>query len=473
MKRYLLISTFLSTLLMASETELRSEIDKLKAEIDILKAEHVQHMKDSDEIYDIAERAEANTFADKIKFGLGFKQYMDNFDKTYTDGHSVQNNNVLSTKLMLNMYANITPDMKFYGRLSMYKYWGSSAVHPYSYYDNMQGRVPADSALYVERAYIDYFMLKDTMLPIALTIGRQPSTDGPSYQFKDNVSRKATYSALLYDGASDGAVLTFNLSKVLDYKKTYLRFGYAKGYGYTATGNVGNAYIGASNNDIDDTNVAGVFLDTTLPNIKESLVQLSYSKMFDIVANPLDNNALQNKNIGDVDLYGAMIEVENIKNTHLDFFAHYAHSVAIPNGEGYIVTQNNQTYDFGGLLSKTGDTSKKNGDAIWLGTRYGLGENQKYKVGFEYNHGSKNWINLTQGSFDVYNKLATRGDVYEVYLMYVLNRYSNIRLGYIDIDYDYSRSAWFVGEPMDLDTISNDIEVDSMRSIYLKFNVNF
>ncbi len=466
MKKIILIISTFTTMLFSSEAELKQEIQELKKEISAIKSLQAEQQEEHYELYDIAEIAEANSFADKIKFGLGFKTYMDNFDKTYADGHSIKNSNILSTKLMLNLNAKMAKDMHFHGRLSMYKYWGSSSIHPYSYYDNMQGRVPSDSALYVERAYLDWFILSDTFLPVALTIGRQPSADGPSYQFKDNVSRKATYSALLYDGASDGAVLTFDISQLLDYKKTYLRIGYAKGFGYSESAfDAGNAYIGASNSDIKDTNVVGIFLDTVLPNISESLVQLSYSKMFDIVANPLDTNSTRNKNIGDVELFGAMIEVQNLNNLNLDLFVHYAHSVAHANGEGYL--------NYGSLLGAYGDDSEKSGDALWVGSRYGFGENQKYKIGLEYNQGSKNWISLTQGSFDVYNKLATRGSAIEAYLMYVINRYSNIRAGYIDIDYKYSRSAWFVGEAVEIDKLSNSNEVDRMKSIYLKMSVNF
>ena len=373
---------------------------------------------------------------------------------------------------MLNMKADITENMNFYGKLSMYKYWGSSYIHPYTYYDNMQGRVPSDSALYVERAYINWFLFKDSFIPVAFTIGRQPSSDGPNNQFKDNIKRKGTYSALLYDGAADGIVLTANISKLIDLPKSYIRIGYAKGFGYSETSpDVGNAFIGPSNNDIKDTNVIGLFLDTTVPHVRNSLIQVSYSKMVDVVANPLDQNSSQNKNIGDVDLYGAMVQLSNINNSHLDLFAQYGHSHAKPNNNNY--TSNGVNY--GGLLGNAGDTTAKNGNSFWIGSRYGFGEKQKYKLGFEYNYGSKNWINLTQGSFDIYNKLATRGDAVEAYMMYVINRYANLRLGYVGIDYKYTRSGWFVGKSKKINnTINNaDNVVSKLQSIYLKMSVHF
>jgi hypothetical protein len=474
--KIILSSLMLFSLLHAQEVtadkptieDLIKEIQKLKESIKELKAAQKENSSYIEEVDEHVEKTETRLLQDKLKFGLDFKTNLDNFSKKYASGRVVKNNNIWSNKLMLNAKADITDSMKFYARLSMYKYWGSSYVHPYSSYDNMQGRVPADSSIYVERAYLDWFFNKDGILPFAVTIGRQPSGDGPSFQFKDNTMRKATYSALLYDGAADGIVTTFNLSKVLKYKKTYLRFGYAKGFGYAETANdVGNAYIGASNNDLKDTNVYGIFLDTRVPYLHNSLVQVSYSKMKDIIANPLDGSAMTNKNLGDMDIYGAMVEITNLKNMNLDLFAHYGYIKTDPNSNTYL--------RYGGLLNSPGSSASKSGDAIWLGARYGFGEKAKYKVGLEYNHGSKNWVSLTQGSFDVYNKLATRGDAYEAYVMYVANRYVNIRLGYIKIDYDYTRSGWFVGEPLPLNILSPsaDYDLKSLESAYLKMNVNF
>ena len=477
MKKYILLSFLSIVILHANDTniskqptiqELVKEIDLLKKEVTTLKISQENNLYEIEEVSDFTENIEANLLKDKINFGLGFKTNLDNFNKQYANGKKVQSNNIWSNKLMLNMKADITENMNFYGRLSMYKYWGSSIIHPYSYYDNMQGRVPSDSALYVERAYINWFFNKGTYIPLALTIGRQPSSDGPSNQFKDNTSRKGTYSALLYDGAADGIVFTANISKLISNEKSYLRIGYSKGFGYSETSqDIGNPFIGASNNDIKDTNVVGIFLDTTLPHIKDTLLQVSYSHMKDIIANPLDQNSSSNQNIGSLDLYGAMFEATNFLNSHLDFFTQFGYSVAHPNGKGYA--------NYGGLLSGKNEKSSKNAYATWIGTRYGFGKKQQYKVGFEYNYGSKNWINLTQGSFDIYNKLATRGNAYEAYLMYVINRYANIRLGYVNIDYNYTRSGWFVGESKKITTSMNNSErvVKSLQSIYIKMNLNF
>jgi len=449
--------------------KLTQEVQELKKELSALKE---QQQNDIDDLYDFTESVETRILEDKIKFSLGLKFGDDFITKHYLNGVTVHSNNLLNTKFMLGMYAKITEDLNFHGRLSMYKYWGSSRVHSYSYFDNMQGRVPSSSGLYVERAYINWFIVQDAMIPVALTIGRQPSSDGPSHQFKDNLQRKATYSALLYDGAADGAVLTLNLSKVL-LDKTYMRLGYSKGFGYVNSDQyVGNAYIGASNSDIKDTNLYGVFFDTALPNVENSLVQLSYSRMNDIIANPLDINYTNNQNIGDMDLFGVMVEVSDFQESGLDLFAHYGYNKSHPNGATYVDPAGNVV----GLL---GDgTQSKSGSAYWLGGRYALDKQGQYRIGFEYNHGSQNWVSLTQGAYDLYNKLATRGDVYETYISYIPNRYLNFRLGYLDINYKYRGSGWFIGDATPLDVAASSSSntqciVDKLHAIYLKMNVNY
>jgi hypothetical protein len=488
MKKSLAVLLFFTYALMADDAQkiqkLEQQVQELQKSLLELKENYKENKKITresiDETYSYVEEVETRTLEDKLKFGLWLKFGNDNIDKTYANGEEVKSNNLLSTKLMFNVKADMLESLKFYGRVSMYKYWGSSATHPYSYYDNMQGRVPSDSSLYVERAYIDWFFFQGSALPMALTIGRQPTGDGPSHQFKDNVSRKATYSAILYDGVADGAVVTMNLAPSLGLQKTYLRLGYSKGFGYVNSDAVpGNAYIGASNSDIKDTNVYGVFLDTTFFGVENSLVQFSYSKMKDIIANPLDINYSNNKNLGDMDLAGAMVEFTNLNNLNLDLFAHYGYNKTHPNGEKYIIPYEGKEY-YVSLLSTTFDPNapfeSHSGYAYWLGGRYGFGKNEKYKIGLEYNHGSQYWVSLTQGSFDVYNKLATRGDVYEAYVMYVANHYLNFRLGYMDINYDYSRSGWFVGESVAVDSIPKDAAgakniVSKLNSIYIQMNV--
>ena len=426
--------------------------------------------KHMDKLEDSIESVETKTLVDKVNFGVGFESAVNNYDKKYADNHKKKSNNLYTTKLSLNMKAKIAKNMKFTGRLSMYKYWADSTKHMYSGFDNMQGRVPSDSTLYVERAYVDWKFLDDkSLFPTDLTIGRQPSSDGPSYQFKENTTRKSTYSALIFDGAVDGAVFTTSLKNATPFKNTKVRFAYCKGFQNDQTNpNVTNAFIGADNS-LKDTNVYGFFVESPILGRDDTLFQLDITKMKNVVGNAMDSNSSNNVNLGDITFAGMLFEGTNINNSGLDLFAHFAMSKANPSNNIYKYGTNNYS-----LLGDGSDFSKKTGRAFWIGGRYTL--KNKSKIGFEYNQGSKNWISMTQGSNELINKLATRGKAYEAYYIYPINRYSFLRFGGVRVDYDYTHSGWYLGEPKKFSSLSSTDKkgaVKAVNNIYLKFGLRY
>ena len=423
-----------------------------------------------DELEDSMEKVETRSLVDKISFGLNFSTAVNGYDKKYADGHKVKSKNLYTTKLMLNMKSKITENMIFHGRLSMYKYWADSTVHMYAMFDSMQGRVPHDSTLFVERAFVDWrFTDKDAFMPSVLTIGRQPSSDGPSHQFKANTSRKATYSALVFDGASDGIVLTSSLKNVIPIKGAKLRLAYGKGFQNDETSNaVTNAFIGADNS-LKDTDVYGLFLESNLFGQDNTLFQVGVATMKNIIANALDTNSSANKNIGDVTFAGMMFEGTNIKDSGFDIFAHFAYSDAKPSDAVY--EYEGRDYS---LLGDGSDFSSKDATAFWIGGRYTIDEYNKF--GMEYNQAGRYWVTATQGAFDLVNKLATRGKAFETYYIHSINRYSFFKLGGMYVDYDYTGSGWFLGEPKSMDSLSGDSakqNIKNLKNVYLQFGLNY
>jgi len=423
-----------------------------------------------DEFEDSMEKVETKSLVDKVSFGVGFTTTVNNYAKKYADGHTHKSKNLYSTKLMLNMKSKVSNNMIFYGRLSMYKYWADSTVHMYSMFDSMEGRAPHSSTLFVERAYVDWrFTDKDSFMPSILTIGRQPSSDGPSHQYKANTTRKATYSALVFDGASDGIVLTSSLKNILPITGAKLRVAYGKGFQNDETRpNVVNAFIGSDNN-LKDTDVYGLFLESNLFGADNTLFQIGVAAMQNIVANALDTNASANKNIGDVTFAGVMFEGTNIYNSGLDLFAHFAYSTAKPSGEVYMY--NGRGYS---LLGDGSDFDTKDSSAFWIGGRYSFDENSK--LGLEYNQAGKYWISATQGAYDLINKLATRGKAMETYYIHSINRYSYIKFGGMYVDYDYTGSGWFLGDPKSMDSLTGDSaknNIKNIKNVYLQFGLNY
>lgn len=449
--------------------ELSAKVEKLEKQVSELSAKQSDR---SDELEEKIDSVETATMTDKINFSLDFRTRVDGFDTKDAAGNSGSDNNIWSNRLRINMDADITDDMKFTGRLSMYKNWSDSNINLFSGMDPMQGRRPSDSGVFVERAYVDWTAIKG-QVPVTLTIGRQPSSDGPSHQFKDNTVRKATYSALSFDGAADGVVATAALNKVTGIDGMALRVGYGKGYQDSSN----MSYVG-NPDGVADSNVLGAFLDTGL-GIEGSLLQISAVQARDVVS----NSSIENKNIGDVTLFTAMVEFTNIGSSGLDLFAHYAISQAKPNGDVSNMGDLNGDGidDYLGLLSTdmtgTGtavNTDQKDGNAYWIGARYTMPFEamNNPKIGIEYNRSSKNWFSFTQGSNDLTNKLATRGTATEVYYIQPINRYAHLRLGATMIDYEYTGTGYQIGEPMEVSNMGAGT-IDKLTNYYLIFNVAY
>lgn len=484
-----------------SNDEILKRLEALEGQVKELKSENTElkgalnkeyQNKIEEELWSIQDRidsVETLTLLNKVNLGLGFTQRVDNFSKKYADGTKINDNNIWTTKLNLNMESRITDTMKFTGRLSMYKYWADSDPNSLSYRDSTQGRRPSDSGLWVERAYVDW-TLYNGEVPIILTLGRQPSSDGPSFQYKDNTVRKSTYSALAFDGAVDGIVATANFQKVTGMNNAALRLAYGKAYQahdafqYSGVSNyTGSEIKSANGTTLKDSDTYGIFVDGAVPSVEGTLWQLYYVTAREIpmtdMALPMGgaNQSGVNENIGNFNIAGAFVEATNILGSGLDLFAHYAVSKAEPNGNQWVINMPGQPTQYIGLMSSTqGDTDTKTGSAFWAGFRYAIPFIPGGKLGYEYNQGSKYWFNFGSGSNDLTNKLATKGSANEVYYIQDINRYAYARLGAIFIDYDYSNSGDYRGAPVkmaDLSAAQKSMTTQNLTNIYLLFSILF
>lgn len=493
---WVLVSLACSTALFADETAILKRLEALEKEVTALRAENeklseqVNQETDSsmaEELGYLEERVdeiETMALTDKINFGLGFRTRMDSYKKELSNGEDFSDNANFSSKLWLDMDAKITDTMTFNGRATMYKYWsdsdvafensngvlssmGSSTEQSAAEYDYKQGRMPGDSALYIDRAYIDW-VLNDGSLPLILTLGRQPATDGPSYEFKENTVRKATYPALFLDAPQDGVVVTARLDKLTDNLLDSFRVGYGKAFQAHDAEYTGSEFETASGESLEDTNMMGMFLEGKIPSVPNTFWMLSYIAGSDMPANP--TASVGNENIGDLAVYGVSVQATNIAQSGVDLFAHYGMSTLSPNG---------RTIDMGygpmGLLTSTaGDTEDKDGHAYWAGVRYNPEFLKQLKVGYEYNKGSKNWFSFLFGSNDIVNKLATRGDVHEIYAIYDINRYAYLQAGAMMLDYEYTGSGVHLGAPVAIDDLpDSQAELAELTNYYLLFSLMY
>jgi hypothetical protein len=442
--------------------EFKTEIGGLKSG---LKSEMQKELGGMDNRID---GLETSVLMNKVNLGLGFRNRVDFYSAKKVNGAKTDSSNVWTTKLHLNMESQITDNMKFTGRLAMYKYWSTNTAinnnQNMSLYDPLQGRRPSDSSVYAERAYVDYLIDKDWAVPVTVTLGRQPSSDGPSHQFKDNTVRKSTYSALGFDGAADGIVTTLDFEKATGVENAAVRLAYGKGYQAYNTTNASTQYIDTTSG-VKDTQFYAMFIDGSIPAVKGSLLQLGYVKATNVTG--MTGGA----NLGGIDLLGIMAEFTNISDTGLDLFAHYGISKADANTN--TVAMGAQNYGMFGTQGMNDLGGNHTGQAFWVGGRYALPFSKAGKIGYEYNRGSQYWVSFTNAANDLTNKLATRGNAHEVYYIQPINRYAHIRAGAQFINYDYAGSGSHLGTPMKLGDAGTENEIKSLTNYYLLFNLLF
>jgi hypothetical protein len=330
--------------------------------------------------------------------------------------------------------------------------------------DANRAHIPGDTNLKLDRAYVDW--IPDLPIPLAFTLGRQPSSEGPGNEFKENKLRQSTYPALIFDGESDGIVTTLGLERYTGLKSAAARFYYAKGFQSSDNYTV---FLDQMPQDLSDTNVYGFFFETEVPTLQDSLFVLSYVR-----GNEFPDMFENSATLGDMDLYGAHFQVGNVMNFGLDLFCSLGMNVTHPNGTIFSMTVPNPlggqdlSIPMGGLfINDEGDTESQTGYAVYAGVRYTLPMEalNQAKIGFEYNHGSDYWFSYTWGSSELYNKLATRGDVFDFYYLQPFNDNLFMRTGYTMVNYDYTGSGMHLGKPMESEA--------ELRNFYVTLDVRF
>jgi hypothetical protein len=420
-----------------------------------------------EEISYLHERADENELQaglSKIKWSGEMETSVSNYKGQYTDFSSGMpvnkdfSNNKINSKLKLKMNAQIADNLKFTGRLAMDKNWGDSTKDR-MLQDSTYGRRDGTASLYVDRAYVDY-RISDK---VVVTIGRQPATDGPGMNLIEDTPRKATYPSLLFNGATDGVVLSYNIGDKKVAKELALRLAYGKAYQSDhATTDAG---------DLKDTNIAGLFLEGKLPvdSMGDNLFVLSYVMAKNFIGSGLmDTNSsspsfgLSNpgNNLGDGSVAGVYFENNKAFGTKLSYFVSAGISKLESNGKTT------------SLMGQTMQLLDDSGKAVHVGLRYDF--KKDFKVGYEYNKGSKYWFNFTSGSTDPLNKLSTRGNVHDIYVTKNLDMYQTLRLGFTKISYDYGMSGYHVAPGgnagiMDLSNFNND----ETKRMYLTYNLKF
>ncbi|MBF0102568.1 MAG: DUF3373 family protein [Desulfobacterales bacterium] len=396
---------------------------------------------------------------DRINFSGELRTRMDDldYDKEVNGkkGHGTLHE-LWSNRFRLNIRADINDNLVLHGRLSYYKFWGYSKFEgTFRDWDYAKYHIP-EGTLHVERVYVDYFLPK---LPIAITFGRLPGSEGPPYELKEYTTRKSTWPSLMNDIEVDGIITTIDLNKISPLKNTRFRLAYCKS---------GQNYLKYKNElNLDDTRLLAIAFESELPQISNSLFWLSYSSIINKVpmgdTPPLDvvNNP---DSAGDMHICTLHVQVNKIKQTGLSLFASisFFHFTADPDGSVL-----NINTDFGSFYynevgfygdRNSGTLGKdRNAYCVYAGFNYALPIPilKNPELGIEYNHGSKYWTGLaSSGDRDIRHKFDVNGDAVEIYYVQpISDRYMFLRIGSLWMDYDYFNPMYIYGNQRKSDMV--------------------
>jgi hypothetical protein len=403
-----------------------------------------------------------------------------------------KNDTLYTNRLGIDLHAKATQDVSVNVRLLAYKTFGSqddSAVtnggsSPFfadrvGVFDGTLGHIPSNSYLNVDRAYATWSNIADQ--PLWFSIGRRPSSNGAPSNLRMNTERPGNGGtpALLVDYAFDGMTLGW-APDIEALPGAYAKVCYGRAF---------DSGFSSPTNSLRDTDMLGVAI---IPVDTDPLrVWMQWNHAYNIFDFPVMNNTAfgdtsVKANLGEIDWYGigAMGTVKNVGPGSLNFFGDI--------GYNYIQPNNNVSAQAGfqglmtGAFFNPEAPNSKDGWAAYVGARYDIAPTAT-KLGFEFNHGSKNWMPFDPAADDIVtSKLGTRGNVYEGYLVQELklkpvsSHFSKafFRIGYQYYDFEYTGSNNWVGAPVKIaDIKSTDMQLltplKSAQNIYATFEVKF
>ncbi|MDP2874536.1 MAG: DUF3373 family protein, partial [Holophaga sp.] len=328
------------------------------------------------------------------------------------------------------------------------------------------------------------------------SIGRRPTSDGPPSQFRMGVQDRLATPVSFMDFPFDGLTLGYGykgLFGVEDFPGK-VRFCYGRGFESGPQED--------STNGLNDVDFGGVSWDVYDKDGRFFSIQsFAAMNMFNVpdgvtFVNPMEFATWENSSTNN---YNPLNTSQNMVLDRANLGNIY-HTDAV-----YHNTVQNLNYFLAGGWSRTKATgvdelgtsllgswwdepTDKDGYSVYAGVRYDIPQ-QPFKVGLEYNYGTKNWISFTPGNDDLYaSKLATRGHVIEAYGLWdipagdYVSKFGKafMRLGYQHYIYNYTGSGFWLGEPLDIDELNSDplaaqfyTPVESMDQVYVSLEAWF
>jgi len=427
---------FLSGANAASNAALEAKLNSLEQELATVK----KQLKKQNKKLNTVKAHDAN---DNIKWGVDLRTAVDSINYDMADGSTKDNSALMSLRLYLNMAYNPDEHNIFKGQLSMNKAFGADFGQPPrsmgmgSFFDWTSNEALSDNNLKVKEAYWLYLgdSLLDSDIPWTFSIGRRPSIGGFLANFREDDSAKSPLGHNInveFDGLSAMLKLE-DLTGI-----SGMSFKVCMGRGATSATPMfdmgGEPAYSDESQDIDNIDLAGIIF---VPyDDGQFIVKTNWFKAFNLpgMDSPMDPNARPGfQQYGD--MQGAAISVLVDGLTEDGYFADakafgsFAWSETEPDTNSMML----------------GSADNESGTSYWFGTLLPVMDNGV--LGLEFNHGSKYWRSFTYAEDTmVGSKLASRGDAYEAYYTYKINKALSAQIRYTKIDYDYTGSNGFFGQ---------------------------
>jgi hypothetical protein len=394
---------------------------------------------------------------DNIKFTVDFRSdynYINyDYDKysykgTDLSGTSSGNDNMLSTRLFLNMKSSPIDKLTFTGQLAAYGVWGG---HAYGMEDSTikgwsTSSKATDTLFRIRQAYFVYSDTFSGGLPYSFSAGRRPSTEGFLANFRQGSEEPGSPLAHITNMEVDGVMGKLDFSK-------YVKGSFIKAvYGRAHTGGIETIYdkggyrpYAQGEEDSDENVDFLVFLGNLYDN-GQYKIMFQHASIFNTKGMNLTSKK-KSVDAGTADLDAISFQMTGIGDMINDFLDDTTLF--------FSAAQTKYSPDNGYQL--LGSTKDKTGYSIWAGFNIPDMITKKGKLGFEYTHGSKFWTPMTWAEDSVMgSKVAVRGDSYEAYwnfnLMGLKNLTGQIRYTYEQHDYtpNVRCSGWVKPESVDI-----------------------
>jgi hypothetical protein len=464
------VSVIAAIAIASSMSAYAGETDERIAALEKEIAEIKKNQADMSQTIDVVE---TKTLVDKLNFSPELRLRMDSFkyknngidnanwvspaSQAAQEDFTKKYDPALSARLRLNMSYDAGNDTKFVGRVGIHK--NSQTNERVCIMHNAVSASPSAEVVFeLDKAYVDHTFNKNGSIPVTGTFGILPTVGGSSSNIAEDKPRQSVFPSLIFDMSTYGVIATADLSKVT-MDNTYMRAVVAKAY----TQNKEQYYYQCNREVVKNGDVVGVYAETQIPGMGDNTVQVGFNMIKDLAASPfVGSNTLIDadtpKVLGDVYNTALNLEFRHIADSGLTAFASFGTSKLNGNGTSVDYTTANVAYGAKGIDYALGAMPDENGYAYHLGAQYalsGLGT----KLGAEYNYGSQYWFSATQGSEDVFNKLSVHGDAFEVYAIQPISKELFVKIGYLNIQEDYTGSGWHFGTPLAKDGKTEDMYV--------------